>query len=609
MQSGHVTEPIQEVIIWREDYDGSKSSSLSSDKTDLHNDEKQSDSEPEKNEIELYFLKNMSSNITDELIVLYNQSVEVLEKNICDYKWSYRVFYSLYTTTIATNFLECFFLIDTAKEGVKTFSNYFFGIEVVPDVLIYFIGIPWALTDLLVYAVVISAHTEAIKSTLAYILQPSLKNQVKQFISELIQDPLKKLSNSSYNLLNHFILLSCNVTESLSDIIAINWFTKNPIQFYQWTTMAIILFLGNLFNSKFTNPDYREGLIFWKNKDKLPYIFEKLLSGHFLIPLQIFIQGCCVVGLEAFPLTYYLSQEAEKQLGGWLPPYLTSSLSIIHSLCVLYPATYFYYMEDDIELSNLIRKKSGHQIESDIRKNSKNVTIFNESAIKHEVSMEIEKIKNHLKSEIATNEKYGYVFVHRPELLFSMIVYGLAGGFLGYLVLNPLFLMVADDLTSSKIGSTLIGGALFSACFYRIEKDIYNTQLVIKKINHEEQASTEKNVENRPSACSSKCETILAITFNLGSSLLSFASIIGSESKINSRSTLLPAVMFAGAQRMSNNIAFLKEKLADNVHSAVKTVHTFFKGTVCTFFYRKTTHTASSEPTKNISLHTIVAKK
>lgn len=584
------------------------SKSVSCQSSEKKEDASESHLEPvsENETVPLYYLANIDTRHHDELITLFAKPLDELEALIKKHSYYYRFRRIENSIAISMNLLELVYLTRTSNEGINAIASYLFPGVQLPNQMIYAIGIPWALTDCLLYTFVFSPHIEALKSTLSYATRKPLPQRISTYLEQCYAHPQRSLLAMSCFMVNQAILLNCNLTESLTDIIDILWlFEKLPPIIY-WSTIATVLYLGNLYYSKYANLDYYEGLKFWLNEDNLPYLYQEMRRKNISMPLQILLQGACAVGLDIFPFYYYLAVAAKDELGWWTPATLTSIFSGIHGLCVLYPATYFHYMENSIEISRIIRKEHADSIRQTLMQLHQD-TLIDKPYLEKAIETELEKIKTDAIAKTTRHQPSFCLFKNTPAIFIPILIKAALGGYLGYIALHPLFLAIAKETISSTVFSSLIGASVFSSGLYKIEKYRLMTELTANELRAEEQkrlGHESHTTESSPKSCLTSTTNAIASILNVGSGLTNATSTVGTATRLfgSKNNYALPSVALFAMERMSNSIIYNMNKVESTFSHALNSAHESVSKMSFRLFCTKKPAVAPTEPTTHIEL-------
>ena len=570
---------------------------------------------------ELKYLKVFDRNKIELLEKKFGKTAEELDNLIDTYHKSYWYYKSKNYASMLLNVFYLAFQIDASSEGVKSFIQVFDPEMNVPDSVAYGIGVPSSILDFLFYSLTFSPQQQAIKSTLEYSLQDPIHLQIKKLVSSLREKPFSAISDLTKFMFNESILLVHNLTGAMTEVIDnMKTFNKLPLA-ARGFLISFLLYFGNYYYKKFMKEDYYEGLDFWFNNKNHRWLIKELWHGNIATPLQVFFQGIIsTVLLRSYPFYYYLGDASREALGFWVPPTLVAMMVAWQSLCVLYPATFNYYMSDQEKAEALLRQKIDWDLVNKVVKEQlakMNLTNINPEDYKkweNQVVGEYIKLqKSIIETHILQTKGHAFLLKCEPHNIIQLLFRGIVGGYLSYQYL-PLLFSALNAPTTISVLSGLFGAGFFMSLLYKAEQNRVMDKLVFEHIqennkkentqNDQDNHKTESaSVTDEKKTCYSTLVNISSYFFSIGNGVSSAMATIGTGVRTFGGNTpiVLGTVALVAVENMLNGIYYSTEKVSNALKSLFPSSSSVSK-VPSTLFYHTQQTPSVSETRENDNL-------
>lgn len=467
----------------------------------------------------LYYLKRFTASERKAFTDQYSLSESFLEALLQNHRKQLYAYYSNYMIALWMSQLFVVFQTTTSFEGISKVADLIEPGTEVSQEANYALGIPMAVASSIFFLMIYSPYKYAVQSTLDYATRQSLKARLQQLNCK---DSLKWLGHQS-------VILTANLTGGSSYVIELNselqkW---NPI--LKTTTSAGVIYFAHAGYSCYMTEEYYKGAAFWQDK-KYPWLLSEIAHGRVAVPTQVLLQGLSGVGLRVFPTFYYLAQAANENFGWWPPAPVVAALVGVHSLCVLYPATYKHYYDNKLRVSN--------------------------DSIQQKMN----------------DARYGYLFRQSPVSILPVAYRGSLGGYFGASVIAPLLLSVIDEPYSINILSIMAGVTLFAGLLYRAERErvaaaeVANTQNLDQVPQHADEQ-----------VCQLGAKTSAGIV-SVGANVAGVLSTVGVLLRLigDNSPAIVTVTALIAVERMINLIIFAMPRVTNNFQDGLKATARFF---------------------------------
>jgi hypothetical protein len=453
--------------------------------------------------------------------------------------------YNYFVANFGSCLLFLLFPIVTSNEGIETIAQIFNQAAEVPDSVGYGIGGPLSVIEAAMFMMLFSVRKEAIKSSLAYALQKPWQQRIVDLEEFVTREPVKALQEATKHFGHEGMLLICNLTGAMSELIYIPLNYTKP---FGIIFTLVTLFYGNEYFKKYTNADYYAGLDFFF-KEQHHGIEDLFHDRDFTTILQISLQSLSSVGLRTFPLYYFIAVSAQELLGIWPEPYLVAALTLVQGFFMLYPATFNHYMKDyEFLKEHLIQHPESVAQYADFRK------------------------------EFLTEKGYLHLLKQEPMTAMLIATRTLLGGYFGFSMATDFISIIINKSLAQAI--FLPAGALsFGIILYDAELKRFLRKKFVEKIQapaHDEEAATPAIViEPTPRSWS----TAFGIFLNVAGNFVGAMSTVGTLQPLigGDLPEVTTVITLLAIERMLNNIYFNQDKVEDSVKDLSNYVGSFFK--------------------------------
>jgi len=535
-------------------------------------------------------LKYFSDKELEELQKKHKKDLDQLRQILIQHPWVYNAHAIQNICFLVDDCLYTPFQILTGKDGTQSTVDFFDPKVPVSDAVGYAVSTVLAIPDFIFNMTAIHPYKEAVKSTLEY--QP-LSDQLRKFfngISESFSTAWNEgvcgvtkvifngVTASVKSVFHHSILWTHNITGAATNAIAL-YEAAGPIPVImnyiprpgQYAIVGSICYFGNGYYSKYSNPDYYEGLDFWFGDDQgnssiaalkkgqISTAMTRIFNNHGILSdirhlelsraFQVFFQAhISTVALRAFPGFYYVAVALEQDLGYWMSPTAVAALVAFHTEMVRAPVTYKRYHGAEQELEKLLENEGG-----DI--NDKKLALKN-----------------------VVHQRHGYFGIFAKEPTKSavagtasvILLSGAAGGYYGATVLLPQLIGYIANEPLCETLSILLGASVPLLLSYQAEKNRIINNVALEDYK-KEQARADVEAANQPANHNS--ETIFtgadafAAIMVLGSQLGRAFSTIGSAARLNMNPAVTQLTTLIALQNAVNGFFFNFNKVKSTVSS------------------------------------------
>jgi hypothetical protein len=502
---------------------------------------------------ELKYFGRLSEKQRTALLEKYpGATLALLENQISAYYawfWYYRVHHAL---SMSTNFLYFFFQINTSNEGVKEFIEVAFGIEHVSDAVGYGVGVPFAILDILFFSSTFSTDVAALHDTLAYIHRKPIQERLIHYVRTLKENPKSSMLDLGSQLIHQPILWMSNLTSVMSEVNEYRPFLNKLPTYLKFSFIGTVLYFANSYMVNFMNANYYDGVKFWRNHK--PWLIGEVLRGNIATPLQIVIQSFSAMTPRSFPYYYYIATASKETMGWWPPAALVAMVAFIHSIFVLYPVTYDFYMSDEYQAKKIMSELFAEDV---------NKLMLAVKAIMGTLDTDFEEEINQCNTDyiykrLTANSEVNVIKeapFSIPILLFRLFI----GGYFGDACIKLLSDSAANSIPARLLGMAL-GALLFVSLLYKAELNRVKAEHVFKEINPQKQPSVDELMHR---TLRGKIIHAAADTVNIGSGLSFALSSMGTLSRLTESHSplILTAVAIIVVEQMLNGILFGTNKV------------------------------------------------
>jgi hypothetical protein len=403
---------------------------------------------------------------------------------------------------------------------------------------------------------VFSVTNESVKSALNYAHRKPWRERIENACHEAYQHPRQAFRDTTKNLIEQAVLLPTNLTGIATELVFL------PLDFTQWFAqlfMGFTFFEGLIYYEKYTNVEYFEGIEFYFiNAAMKPCI---ILERNIITSLQAITQEISTVATSAYPYYYYVSQLALQTFGAWFPPEMIVTTKSIHGIFTLCPATYQFYMDDYLQLKQLLLSKpeTHENIRAMLAERALEDTEKNRDKMLRTL---IVMKKNDFQKQLLAQHRSLMLFMLKTDLPTSILVLtrALLGMYLGYgLALqleDKMDLAVAEGLLMPS-GFLSLGKLLYEA---ELERLVYY-QLLMKETNYVNVAKPYKT-------------DWVAHVLNFCGNFMNAVSSVGTLQLLiaNDSPEVTVVITMLLIERMLNSISFNKPRIKASVRAQYETL-------------------------------------
>lgn len=504
--------------------------------------------------LRLFTLKELEqlTNVNGQSFILdLKKTPQELDETIQTYWKTFQYYRIENWIANATNILYIIFAVNTANDGITSFVHTFQPDTTIPDFLNRDINIPTAILSTLIYPLAFSAAKEAIKSTLKYAYDKPIKDKITDSHVALLTSPCSAIFEAFRYMTHKTVLYTANLTATMTEIIEIADPIKSLPAPWNWLSIIGILYFGNKYCEKYMNANYYEGLTFWRSK--MPSLANEIREGYFAEVFQILFQTSGSIALKT-SIFYYLAEASKNALGFWFPAPMVAALIVWHSLFVLYPETYRFYMNDKIKITDLIHEK----IKPFIAQYQQENPHHTKNQLAEATQKEFTKLKNHYEKIVLQERGKLFLFKTKPHMIFPLLFRSGAGGWLGWRI----GALISTELLAAPVTGSLLIAALLGGLLYRSEANRVLNQLIFEKIKLELADAGRENT-----VCETASEKF-ATLLNVANGLSNATSTIGTNARLfGANSTLTPIGIILAIEQSLNYMQLNGGKVKQTVKS------------------------------------------
>ncbi|MDR3491105.1 MAG: hypothetical protein P4M12_03550 [Gammaproteobacteria bacterium] len=509
----------------------------------------------------------------------FDKNPQELDNLIAEYKktyWYYQINYILANYGSCSLFL--IFPITTSNQGIETFVQVFNPNTPVSNAVGYGIGVPLSIIDVIFFMCVFSVRKESIKSTLEFATQKPYKEYFAETLTYLKQHPGNALIDSLKFLINQTILLPLNSTATMTELIymPLDYSTAGAK-----VATAITLFYGNEYFKKYTNPDYYEGLDFWRNKKNRPWLLKEMYKGNVTTPIQIWLQGASSIGLRVYPFFYFIAVKSEQTLGFWFPPPFIAACTFLHGLCTRYPSTFNHYMNHKEKIESILNDKPDLHLMAQQILTMQHMQATDRNL--HQTQQQLIRIIKKIHKENMLQEE-GRLFLFKKEPMIALLILfrSCLGGYFGYGIANQLSHVI--DSTLAHTLTIPLSALFFGKLLYHAEIERIANREHLKKLQQEVPAADVIPLTATPS---SNTTITVALILNVSGAIVGAMSTIGTLQPLigNDTPMITTIITLLAIEQMLNGILFNQDKVKDTVKDIYHSLPSCTD--ICSFFKRK----------------------
>lgn len=402
------------------------------------------------------------------------KTLKELDEEIDQHKILYYLKRGRYELARWSNFLYVIFQADTAQEGVPTFVHVFFPNLNVPPIVGKIIGYPSAVLDCLTYYWIFSSQKIATIATIDELHQPALRQRTATFFKNLCEQPKQTMSESLQFSFHEGLLLTCNISAIMTEIIDITDKLDSLPTPLKWLSIITILRYGVDYMSVYLNESYYKELKeYWLSDEFTWVIFDLLKRGKLATTLQIFIEAVLsTAAIRAFPFYYYVGLASYQSLG-WFPPApMISAFYGFQNLVYLYPKKVRKYVGDMYAVEKMLKQKIEPWVEQTLsRFNSEEIEASALASIKQ--TLFTSKFNAEMKrlNDIVAQQKGRFYLKNEKGPMAHIASRGFIGGFFGYTCLAPLVSMIIDSPIAVQTTCIMVSTLAFMEMLRRVDQE------------------------------------------------------------------------------------------------------------------------------------------